>query len=77
MNFLANRLFVKFNNSKVNNLTMKNIGYITRYFSKYEADALQLRLKELNQSEAYAIVAKIMDDIELMLTVLANAGNWI
>lgn len=56
---------------------LQESGLLKQYFSKYEADVLKARLQELKQSEAYAIVAKIMDDIEWMLAVAASTGaNW-
>ncbi len=56
---------------------LQESGLLKQYFSKYETDTLKVRLQEVKQNEAYAIVAKMIDDIELMMAVVATAGaNW-
>lgn len=56
---------------------LQESGLLKQYFSKYETDTLKMRIQQLEQNEDYAIVAKIIDDIELMMAVVDTASaNW-
>ncbi|SHI17676.1 Golgi phosphoprotein 3 (GPP34) [Sporobacter termitidis DSM 10068] len=54
---------------------LQKTGLIMNYFSKYEADRLKARLKEIEKSEAGAFVKSIVDYIDTLIAVLVAVGG--
>lgn len=50
---------------------LQHSGLLKRYFSKYENDKLKERIKDLNQSEIYSLVKKLLDEIILIISVIS------
>jgi len=48
-------------------------GLIKKYFSKYETQKLNNRLKEIKQSEAGALIKKMIDYIDTWIAILLIA----
>jgi hypothetical protein len=46
-------------------------GIIKRYFSKFEADKLKERLEELKKSDAGIFIKRIVDYIDILITIIA------
>ncbi|MGN6713440.1 GPP34 family phosphoprotein [Anaerocolumna jejuensis] len=52
-------------------------GLIKKYFSKYEIQKLNDRLKEINQSEAGALIKKLVDYIDTWIVILSTSGGGV
>lgn len=53
---------------------LEESGMLRQYFSKFEADTLRQRLKELANVDEYAFVAGIMDNVETLIELIEAAG---
>ena len=52
-------------------------GLIKKYFSKYEIQKLNDRLKEINQSEAGVLIKKMVDYIDTWIVILSTSGGGV
>ena len=50
-------------------------GLLKKYFSKYEADQLKKRIKEVRKSEEGAMIKSMMDYVESMIIAVSIAGS--
>lgn len=52
-------------------------GLIKEYFSKYEVQKLNERLKEIKQSEAGVLVKKLVDYIDIWFVIISASGSGV
>ncbi len=52
-------------------------GLIKKYFSKYEVQKLDERLKEIKKSEAGVLVKKLVDYIDTWIVIISTSGSGV